>query len=60
VGRDASSTPFAALLVSEDGRAVNNAVLEFVAKPIEISGHFERAGDTYLLRANPSTFRRVQ
>jgi hypothetical protein len=39
---------------------VNDAVLDFVAEPVEIAGRLERAGDTYVLKANPSTIRRVQ
>jgi hypothetical protein len=60
VGHDASAKPVVALLVSTDGRAVNDAVLDFVAEPVEITGRLERSGDTYVLRADPATYRRVQ
>jgi hypothetical protein len=48
------------LLVSADGKPVNQQVLDLVAEPVEISGEVERQGDMLILRADPATYRRVQ
>jgi len=48
------------LLVSADGKPVNQQVLEMVAEPIEITGDVERQGELLILRADPSTYRRVR
>jgi len=47
------------LLVSRDGKPVNQQVLNLVAEPVEISGEVERQGDWLILRADPPTYRRV-
>ncbi len=47
------------LLVSRDGKPVNQQVLNLVAEPVEISGEVERQGDWLILRADPTTYRRV-
>ena len=47
------------LLVSRDGKPVNQQVLNLVAEPVEISGEVERQGDLLILRADPTTYRRV-
>ena len=47
------------LLVSRDGHPVNKQVLNIVAEPVEISGEVERQGELLILRADPSTYRRV-
>ena len=47
------------LLVSADGKPVNKQVLNLVAEPVEITGEAERQGELLILRADPSTFRRV-
>lgn len=51
--------PLYFILVAADGRPVNQAVLDFVAEPVEITGDVERQGDLLVLRADPATFRRV-
>jgi hypothetical protein len=48
------------LLVSRDGKSVNKQVLNLVAEPIEISGDVERRGNLLILRAEPTTYRRVK
>lgn len=48
------------LLVSPDGRPVNQQILDKVAEPVEITGEVERQGDLFVLRADPATFRRVE
>src|SRR6266478_1777728 len=47
------------LLVSADGKPVNNQVLDMVAEPLEISGDVERQGELLILRADPATYRRM-
>jgi len=46
------------LLVSADGKPVNNQVLNRVAEPLKITGDVERQGDLLILRADPTTYRR--
>jgi hypothetical protein len=48
------------LLVSADGSPVNQQVLDLVAEPVQITGDIERQGDWLILRANPTTYRRVK
>jgi len=48
------------LLVSADGKPVNQQVLDMVAEPVQITGEVERQGDFLILRADPSTYRRVK
>jgi hypothetical protein len=48
------------LLVSRDGKPVNKQVLNLVAEPVEISGDVERRGNLLILRAEPTTYRRVK
>ncbi len=47
------------LLVSADGKAVNKQVLDMVAEPVQITGEVERQGELLILRAEPSTYRRL-
>lgn len=47
------------LLVSRDGKPVNKQVLNLVAEPVEITGEVERQGELLILRAVPTTYRRV-
>jgi len=47
------------LLVSRDGKPVNNQVLNLVAEPVEVTGEVERQGELLILRADPDTYRRV-
>jgi len=48
------------LLVSGDGKPVNKQVLNLVAEPVEITGEAERQGELLILRADPSTYRRME
>jgi hypothetical protein len=56
--RQKDGPPVYLLLVSADGKPVNQEVLELVAVPVEITGEVERQGELLILRADPSTFRR--
>ena len=47
------------LLVSAAGQPVNQQVLDLVAEPVQITGEVERQGDLLILRADPSTYRRL-
>ena len=47
------------LLVSANGEPVNKQVLDMVAEPVQITGEVERQGGLLILRADPSTYRRV-
>jgi hypothetical protein len=57
--RQKQGAPFCLLLVSAEGKPVNKQVLDFVAEPVAISGEVERQGELLILRADPSTYRRV-
>jgi hypothetical protein len=48
------------LLVSADKKPVNKQVLDMVAEPLEITGEVERQGDLLILRADPTTYRRIK
>ena len=47
------------LLVSTDGRPVNQQVLNLVAEPVQIAGEVERQGELLILRADPATYRKL-
>jgi hypothetical protein len=47
------------LLVSAEGKPVNQQVLDFVAEPVSITGEVARQGDFLILRADPATYRRL-
>jgi hypothetical protein len=47
------------LLVSTEGKPVNQQVLDLVAEPVQITGEVERQGELLILRADPSTYLRV-
>ena len=48
------------LLVSSEGKPVNQQVLNLVAEPVKITGEVERQGDWLILRADPTTYRRME
>jgi hypothetical protein len=48
------------LLVSADGKPVNQQVLDLVAEPVEITGEVERQGELLILKSDPATYRRVR
>ncbi len=58
--RQKDAAPLYFLLVSTGGEPVNQQVLHLVAEPVEITGEVERQGDLLILRAAPSTYRRVR
>lgn len=47
------------LLVGPEGEAINKQVLEYVAEPVEISGHLERHWDRLVLKIDPRQIRRL-
>lgn len=47
------------VLVSPEGRPINEAVLPYVAEPIEITGDLERHGDLELFRIDPADIERL-
>lgn len=57
VVRDQNGNAIHLLLVSPDGRTVNNEVLHMVAEPLVISGQIFQQGDLLLLKADPKTYR---
>lgn len=57
--RHTEGPPLYFLLVSADGRPVNQQVLDMVAEPVEITGEVVREGALAILRADPATYRRV-
>lgn len=58
VVRQKNGPPAYLLLVSADGKPVNQQVLRWVAEPVEITGELERQGALLILRADPATYRR--
>jgi hypothetical protein len=48
------------LLVGGDGRPVQHEVLDWVGETIEATGTVQRSGETLILRAEPSSFRRIR
>jgi hypothetical protein len=57
--RQKDGPPICLLLVSADGKPVNQQVLDMVAEPVRITGEVERQGELLILRADPSTYRRT-
>jgi len=57
--RNASGSANYLLLVSADGKPVNQEVLDFVAEPVQITGEVERQGELLILRADPRTILRI-
>lgn len=57
--RQHDAPPLYFLLVSAEGKPVNQQVLNLVAEPVEITGDVERQGELLILRSNPATYRRV-
>ncbi len=47
------------MLVGADGESVNDAVLDMIAEPLEITGRIYQVDDLFVLEADPSTYRRV-
>lgn len=47
------------MLVGADGRAVNQEVLDMVDEPLEITGEVSRLDNMMILKADPSTYRRL-
>src|SRR5215470_1693928 len=47
------------MLVSAESKPLNQAVLDFVADPVEITGEVERQGELLIMKADPATFRRT-
>jgi hypothetical protein len=58
--RDAEGAANYLLLVSADGKPVNQEVLDFVAEPVQITGEVERQGELLILRADPKTILRIK
>lgn len=48
-----------ALLVGPDGEAVNEAVLDRIALPVELEGELERHDDLFVLRVDPAAIRTI-
>jgi sulfoxide reductase heme-binding subunit YedZ len=54
VARDASGRSLQLLLVGPSGEALNEALLPWIARPVEVEGEVERLDDLYVLRAAPA------
>ena len=57
--RQKHGPPCYLLLVSAAGKPVNEQILDLVAEPVQITGDVERQDGLLILRADPSTYRRV-
>ncbi|MBI1765303.1 MAG: hypothetical protein HYR56_28140 [Acidobacteria bacterium] len=60
IARDAQGNELKLLLTDAQGAPVNQAVLDMVAEPLEITGRVVREGTQYYLQADPPTYRRVR
>jgi hypothetical protein len=58
--RPQNGPPIYLLLVSAQGKPVNQQVLEYVAEPVSITGEVERQGEFLILRADPATYERIK
>ena len=58
VTRDANNEPTVYLLVDDKHQAINEAVLPFVAEPVQLKGALERQGDLLVYVVDPSTIAR--
>jgi hypothetical protein len=58
IARDNEGNKVALQLVSASGVPVNQAVLDFVAEPVEITGQVVRTGEQLLLKADPKMYQR--
>jgi len=58
--RPQKGPPIYLLLVSAEGKPVNQQVLDYVAEPVSITGDVEREGEFLILRADPATYQRVK
>ena len=59
VVRDTTGRAEYFLLVSSEGQTVNDQVLDKVAEPLEITGEIEKQNNMLLLKADPTTYRRI-
>jgi len=59
VVQDSLGARRAILLVGAGGESVNQAALAVVAEPLEITGQLSQLGELYVLRADPSSWRRL-
>jgi hypothetical protein len=57
--RTGNGPPLYLMLVSSEGKPVNQQVLDLVAEPVQITGEVEKQGDLLILRADPATYTRV-
>lgn len=48
------------LLVDEAGEPLHEAILDWVAEPLTVSGRVSRSGELYLLAADPATYVRIE
>jgi nitrite reductase/ring-hydroxylating ferredoxin subunit/DMSO/TMAO reductase YedYZ heme-binding membrane subunit len=55
VARDESGRSLQLLLVGPSSEALNDAVLPWIARPVEIEGEIERCGDLLVLRVEPAS-----
>ncbi|MGK0201174.1 MAG: hypothetical protein ACI9S9_000232 [Planctomycetota bacterium] len=58
VTRDANNEPTVYLMVDHDHHAINEAVLPFVAEPVEAQGSLEMQGDLLVYVVNPNKIAR--
>jgi hypothetical protein len=58
--RDAAGRASYFWLLAADGSALGPELLEFVAEPVAIEGELRRRGEDLVLRADPSTYRRLE
>ncbi|MEZ4216628.1 MAG: ferric reductase-like transmembrane domain-containing protein [Myxococcota bacterium] len=57
--RDAAGARVHLLLTGSDGRSLARELAPWIAEPIEVRGRVERADGVLVLRAEPSSFRRL-
>lgn len=58
IARDEVGNKIALQLVSTQGAAVNDEILEMIAEPIKITGQVWRNGEQFIFKADPKTYQR--
>lgn len=58
--RDQGGSAFYFLLTDSGGEPANQKVLDFVAKPLHITGEIEKRDNLFVLKADPETYRRIR
>ncbi len=59
VVKDTKGNTSALWLLSDEGKPINNQILEYVAEPVEMTGEVRRRGDQLFFHSSPSSVKRL-